>query len=225
MAELFRVRDLWFAYPGRAPVLRGVDLDLAPGQRLAVTGANGAGKSTLLWLLLGLLRPNAGQIEAFGAPRRVEAEFIEVRHRAGLVFQDPDNQLFCPTVLEDCAFGPLCLGRSRAQALAVVDRTLEQLGLLHLRERITYQLSGGEKRLVSLAAVLCMEPEVLLLDEPSNGLDETTGERLLCLLKALPQAMLLVSHDRAFREHLATTGCHLHDGRLIAPPPQETQHP
>lgn len=215
---LLAVRDLAFAYPGREPVLRAVNLQLSSGQRLALAGPNGAGKSTLLWLMLGLLRPSAGEIEAFGALRRGEADFAEVRRRAGLVFQDPDDQLFCPTVLEDCAFGPLCLGWPRDRAIAAVDRTLEQLGLAHLRERVTYQLSGGEKRLASLAAVLCMEPEALLLDEPTNALDDTTRERLLNLLGALPQAMLIVSHDRAFRERLATDTCYLRDGRVIAAP-------
>lgn len=214
MARLFALHGLHFDYPGRGPVLSGVDLELAPGQRLALTGPNGAGKSTLLWLMLGLLTPTQGTIEAFGAPRRVEADFTEVRRRAGLLFQDPDDQLFCPTVLEDCAFGPLSLGWSRADAIAAVDRTLEQLGLRHLRQRVTHQLSGGEKRLVSLATVLCMAPEVLLLDEPTNALDETTRARLLLILDDLPQAMLIVSHDRAFRERLTNAEYRLHDGRI-----------
>lgn len=217
MANLFRLRDIEFGYPGQAPVLRGVDLDLAPGQRLALTGPNGVGKSTLLWLMLGLLAPTRGEIEAFGSARRSEADFTEVRRHAGLLFQDPDDQLFCPTVLEDCAFGPLNLGWSRAAALAAVDRTLEQLGLTHLRARVTHQLSGGEKRLVSLATVLCMAPEALLLDEPTNALDEATRERLLAILDGLPQAMLIVSHDRAFREHLASDECRLHAGRIECP--------
>lgn len=211
---LFTLRGIQFDYPGCGPVLRGVDLALAPGQRLALTGPNGAGKSTLLWLMLGLLTPTAGTIDAFGKPRCVEADFTEVRRRAGLLFQDPDDQLFCPTVLEDCAFGPLSLGWSRAAAIAAVDRTLEQLGLGHLRGRVTHHLSGGEKRLVSLATVLCMTPEVLLLDEPTNALDEPTRERLLAILDALPQAMLIVSHDRAFRERLASDERQLRDGRI-----------
>ncbi|MFP4076977.1 MAG: energy-coupling factor ABC transporter ATP-binding protein [Halochromatium sp.] len=217
MASLFRLRDIQFGYPGQAAVLRGVDLDLAPGQRLALTGPNGAGKSTLLWLMLGLLVPARGAIEAFGARRRAEADFTAVRRRAGLLFQDPDDQLFCPTVLEDCAFGPLNLGWSRAETLAAVDHTLEQLGLTHLRKRVTHQLSGGEKRLVSLATVLCMAPEALLLDEPTNALDEPTRERLLAILEALPMAMLIVSHDRAFRERLASDECRLQDGRIERP--------
>lgn len=214
MEPLFELTGIHFGYAASGPVLRGADLTLEAGRRLAVTGPNGAGKSTLLYLMLGLLRPERGRIRAFGAPRVAEADFVEVRRRAGLVFQDPDDQLFCPTVLEDCVFGPLNLGWTRREAIAAVDRTLDRLGLTHLRARVTHQLSGGEKRLVSLAAVLCMAPEVLLLDEPTNALDETTRARLIEILDGLPQAMLIVSHDAAFRRRLAHAECGLIEGVL-----------
>ncbi|MGP3698057.1 energy-coupling factor ABC transporter ATP-binding protein [Rhodobacter sp. NSM] len=213
---LIELCDLHFAYPGGAPVLRGATLSLAGGERLAVTGPNGSGKSTLLQLAVGLLRPASGRVVAFGQERRHEEEFHEVRRRAGLVFQDADDQLFCPTVAQDVAFGPLNLGQSRAEALATVDRVLARLGIAYLRDRVTHRLSGGEKRLVTLAAVLAMEPEVLLLDEPTTGLDQANEERLTDLLAGLPQAMLFVSHDRSFRGRLATRELRLHEGRLIA---------
>ncbi|ARE42281.1 ATPase component NikO of energizing module of nickel ECF transporter (plasmid) [Rhodovulum sp. P5] len=141
---LFDLTDIHVAYPGQPPVLRGANLTLAPGEKLAIAGPNGAGKSTLLHLMVGLIRPAAGQITAFGRICRAEADFRPVRRRAGLVFQDPDDQLFCPTVAEDVAFGPLNLGHSRAEAEAIVDAVLGQLHLAHLRNRITHRLSGAK---------------------------------------------------------------------------------
>ncbi|SDD80030.1 cobalt/nickel transport system ATP-binding protein [Rhodospira trueperi] len=214
MPVLFEVSDLVFAYPRRPPVLSGASMTLAAGERLAITGPNGAGKSTLMQVLVGLLRPQAGRVVAFGAERREEADFHEVRRRAGYVFQDPDDQLFCPTVAEDVAFGPLNLGRSRAEALAVVDRVLGDLGLSDFRDRVTHKLSGGEKRLVSLACVLAMDPDVLLLDEPSNALDEETTARMVEILCGLPLAMVIVSHDAHFRRKMATRSLRLDKGAL-----------
>ncbi|MFW2586653.1 energy-coupling factor ABC transporter ATP-binding protein [Sagittula sp. SSi028] len=211
---LLALNDICFAYAGQAPVLDGASLSLNAGQRLSITGPNGAGKSTLLRIALGLQQPQSGEVRAFGSPRRKEADFLEVRRRIGLVFQDADDQLFCPTVAEDVAFGPLNLGKSRAEALAIVDRVLADLDLAHLRDRITHKLSGGEKRLVTLATVLAMEPEALLLDEPTNALDTRNEARLLEILQSLPQAILLVSHSTEFRAALAPEALELRDGRL-----------
>ncbi|MBB4285304.1 energy-coupling factor ABC transporter ATP-binding protein [Roseospira goensis] len=219
MPRLFEVVDLRFAYPHRPPVLAGARLHLDAGERLAITGPNGAGKSTLLQVLVGLLRPQEGRVVAFGRERRAEADFHEVRRRAGYVFQDPDDQLFCPTVAEDVAFGPLNLGQSRAEALATVERVLAQVGLEGFRDRVTHTLSGGEKRLVSLACVLAMDPDVLLLDEPTNALDEETTDRMVAVLHDLPQAMILVSHDPHFRRKVATRTLRLSRGRLDVPDP------
>ncbi|WP_335947124.1 ABC transporter ATP-binding protein [Salipiger bermudensis] len=212
---LLDLRDIRFAYPGHPPVLDGASLRLAPGQRLSLTGPNGSGKSTLLRIIMGLQAPDSGTITAFGTSRAREADFHELRRRVGLVFQDPDDQLFCPTVAEDIAFGPLNLGRSRDEALAIVDKVLDDLDLMHLKGRITHKLSGGEKRLVTLAAVLAMEPEALLLDEPTNALDTKNEARLLEILCALPQAILLVSHAPSFRAALAPEALELRDGRLV----------
>lgn len=217
MSALFDVRGVHFAYPGRPAVLTGADFTLAAGERLCITGPNGAGKSTLLQILVGLLKPAEGTVTAFGSARTAERHFHEVRRRAGYVFQDPDDQLFCPTVAEDVAFGPLNLGKSRHEVLSIVDAVLDRLGLAALRDRVTHKLSGGEKRLVTLAAVLAMEPDVLLLDEPTNALDEETTERLIAILLDLPQAMIVVSHDPYFRRRIATRTLRLKDGRLVAP--------
>jgi len=211
---LVELDGIGFAYPGHPPVLAGATLRLEPGERLSIAGPNGAGKSTLLKIAMGLLKPSAGTVTAFGTARREEADFHEVRHRIGLVFQDADDQLFCPTVAEDVAFGPLNLGKTRHEALVIVDDVLAQLDIAHLKARVTHKLSGGEKRLVTLATVLAMEPEVLFLDEPTNALDGENEARLAAILKSLPQAMLLVSHDAAFRTDIAPEGYRLEGGRL-----------
>jgi cobalt/nickel transport system ATP-binding protein len=211
---LIEFRDVAFAYSPERPVLWQCDFRLLPGERLAVAGSNGSGKTTLFHLIEGLLRPSRGKIEIFGKPRRVEADFHEVRRRIGLLFQDADDQLFCPTVLEDVAFGPLNLGRGREDVRSIVSRTLGELGLAGYEHRITHKLSGGEKRLVALAAVLAMQPETLLLDEPTAGLDEISRNRLLDILQTLPQSMIVVSHDREFREAIARRTLYLRDGRL-----------
>jgi cobalt/nickel transport system ATP-binding protein len=143
-----------------------------------------------------------------------ERDFREVRERAGLLFQDPQDQLFCPTVYEDVAFGPLNLGKSREEAEEVVEKVLSRLDLQGYEERITYKLSGGEKRLVSLACVLAMEPEVLLLDEPAEGLDEGMWDRLVDILTELSQSMIIVSHDREFLRRTTDRILNLKRGQL-----------
>jgi len=211
---LLELRDVSFAYPGHGLVLDGASLTLEQGEKLSIIGPNGVGKSTCLKILVGLLRPSEGEVLAFGQTCRTEGDFTDVRRRVGYVFQDPDDQLFSPTVAEDIAFGPLNLGKSRDEALAIVDDILSRLHLTHLRDRITHRLSGGEKRLVTLATVLAMQPEVLMLDEPTNALDPENEARLIEILQGLPHSILLISHDPAFRAKIAPDGYALKDGRL-----------
>ncbi|MCV6588523.1 MAG: energy-coupling factor ABC transporter ATP-binding protein [Marinobacterium sp.] len=216
-AVLLETRGLSYNYPRRRPVLDQVDFTLRSGERVALTGANGAGKTTLFHLLVGLKKAKAGEIVAFGQIRKKEPEFVEVRARAGFLFQDPDDQLFCPTVLEDVAFGPLNLGKSEAQAIAIAKQTLLELGMVGFEDRITYQLSGGEKRMIALACVLAMSPDVLLLDEPTNALDSQARARLIETLQHLPQAMIIISHDEDFLGQLANRWLRLDEGKLIDP--------
>jgi cobalt/nickel transport system ATP-binding protein len=190
-------------------------LGVERGEVFGLLGPNGAGKTTLLHAIVGLVVPDKGFVFAFGEPRQRERDFWSVRARVGLLFQDPDDQLFCPTVREDVAFGPQNLGRSREQARAIADATLEALGAAELADRATQRLSGGEKRIVALATVLAMEPELLLLDEPTLGLDEASAGRLVDVLAGLGQAMCLVSHDRAFHSRLATRAVELRGGRVV----------
>jgi cobalt/nickel transport system ATP-binding protein len=192
------LKQVNFSYPGGPAVLRELDFTLRPGERIGIMAPNGSGKTTLFHLIMGLAKPFGGQVTIFGQARREERDFAEVRRRIGLLFQDPDDQLFSPTVLEDVAFGPLNLGKTKAEAVAVARRTLSFLGLDGFEDRITFKLSGGEKRLVSLAAVLAMEPEVLLLDEPVNGLDTRTRVRLMDILRGLDLSYILISHELDF---------------------------
>lgn len=213
---LVALHDVDFSYDAGRPVLRQCSFRLDAGQRVALRGGNGSGKTTLLHLIVGLLRPTAGRVEILGSSRVVERDFHEVRRRVGLLFQEADDQLFCPTVAEDVAFGPLNLGLPRERVRQIVGETLDSVGLQGYEHRITYKLSGGEKRLVALATVLAMQPEVLLLDEPTSGLDEPHTERLISLLAKLPQAMLIVSHDEAFCRRIVGGTATLVEGRIIS---------
>ena len=196
--SLIDLRGITFAYPGAAPVLKNLELHLKRGDRLGLVAPNGSGKTTLLHIIMGLLKPVAGNIHIFGKPVRAEKDFVNVRRRIGLLFQDSDDQLFSPTVLEDVAFGPLNLGKSKNEAVATARHTLAYLGLDGFEDRVTFKLSGGEKRLVSLATVLAMQPEVLLLDEPVNGLDSHTREKITRILRDLRLSYLIISHDLDF---------------------------
>lgn len=222
-APLFRLRGVSFRY-GTREVFSGLDFTLAPGERAALLGGNGTGKTTLLHVMMGLVRPYRGTVEAFGAVRVRDSDFAEVRRRAGLLFQDADDQLFCPTVIEDVAFGPLNCGQSDAEARATAESVLRRLGIENLADRVTHRLSGGEKRMVSLAAVVAMQPDVLLLDEPTNALDDAARERLVTVLTELPQAMVLVTHEHALVERLGFTPSVLRDGRLAAAELHRHQH-
>ena len=212
--SVINMSKIRFAYPGGDPVLNDLDFHLHTGDRIGLVAPNGSGKTTLFHILMGLIKPLSGTVEVFGEERREERDFLEVRRRVGLLFQDADDQLFSPTVLEDVAFGPMNLGKSRDDAVSAAVRTLEFLGLGGFEDRVTHKLSGGEKRLVALATVLSMKPEVLLLDEPSSGLDADTKERLIDILNNLDLTILIISHEFEFisktTQHIYT----MQDGKI-----------
>jgi cobalt/nickel transport system ATP-binding protein len=211
---LLEMKGVRFAYADGPPVLDGLDFSLAEGDRVGILGPNGAGKSTLFLLAMGLVKPQAGEVWALGKRRAEEADFPPVRASLGFCFQDPEDQLFSPTVLEDVAFGPLNQGKSRGEAVRIARETLARLGLTAFEERVTWNLSGGEKRLVSLATVLAMRPQALLLDEPTTGLDETTQARLEQVLLASGLAWAIISHDHAFLARTCRRLLRLDQGRL-----------
>jgi cobalt/nickel transport system ATP-binding protein len=214
---IIRLQEVSFGYPenqSKRPVLDDLNLQINRGERVGLTGANGSGKTTLFHLIMGLLRPTQGEIEVFGEKRLQERDFREVREKIGLLFQDSDDQLFCPTVAEDIAFGPLNLGKTQKEAMAITQEVLERLGLAGFEERLTYKLSGGEKRLISLATVLAMQPEVLILDEPSTGLDEDTVELLVHLLESSDLTYLIASHNPDLLARTTDTVYRLAKGKM-----------
>ncbi|MCF2970162.1 energy-coupling factor ABC transporter ATP-binding protein [Synechococcus sp. Nb3U1] len=184
-------KQLWTAYPGRPPVLQGIDLQVKVGERLGVIGPNGVGKTTLFLTLCGLLPIRSGQVTLLGQPL-VLGEF---RPEVGLVFQDPNDQLFAPTVAEDVAFGLRNLGGSEQEITAGVQAALHHTGTLHLAERPPHHLSGGEKRMVAIAGILAMRPQLVLYDEPTANLDLRARRRLIQFLHQTSQTLLLASHD------------------------------
>jgi cobalt/nickel transport system ATP-binding protein len=213
---LLRLHNITFTHPGtRRKLLEQLNLSIESGQRIGLMGPNGSGKTTLLHLIMGLTQVQEGSIFFKGQEVKGKEVLQQLRRSIGMVFQDADDQLFSPTVLEDLAFGPLNLGLSSAEALHRAHTSLAELGLSHLAERITFQLSGGEKKLVSLATVLCMQPELLLLDEPSNTLDPETRIQCMSLLKGLPLGYLIISHDWEFLSTTCEQVYSLSQGRLV----------
>ncbi len=213
--EWIGLSDICFHYPGRPPVLDHLNFHLHPHDQIGLVAPNGSGKTTLFHVIMGLLRPHAGTVRLFGRPMRAEADFAGMRGRIGLLFQDADDQLFSPTVLEDVAFGPLNLGKTRADALDISRQTLAFLGLSDFENRITFTLSGGEKRLVALATVLSMQPQVLLLDEPATGLDTATRQTLIQVLQKLDLTRIIISHDFDFLSQTTTRICGMENGRIV----------
>lgn len=212
---IISLEGIHYSYPGTRPILKNLGLDIFKGDRVGLVAPNGSGKTTIFHIIMGLLKPSAGKVNVFGKDRRTEQDFLDVRRRIGLLFQDADDQLFSPTVLEDVAFGPLNLGKSTEEAVAVSRKTLAFLGLDDFEDRITYKLSGGEKRLVSLATVLAMEPEVLLLDEPGNALDSKMKSRLIDVLNSLSVTYVLISHEFDFFSETTDRILSMEDGRLL----------
>jgi cobalt/nickel transport system ATP-binding protein len=213
---IIKMSGICFAYSETSPILKNLDLEFFPGEKIGLIAPNGSGKTTLFHLMMGLLKPTAGSSEIFGNPMTSEKDFAGIRHKIGLLFQDADDQLFCPTVLEDVSFGPLNMGKSRKEAIDISRRTLDFLGLKDFENRITFKLSGGEKKLVSLATVLSMEPEVLLLDEPLTGLDTKTRSTITRALTEMNISYIIISHNIKFMETTTDQILTLRDGKLYA---------
>ncbi len=212
--RIIQMTDVTYAYPGGPVVLDRVSFKVDRSERVGIIGPNGSGKTTLFHLIMGLIRPASGRITVFGAPVQREQDFREVRARIGFVFQNSDDQLFCPTVLEDVAFGPLNLGRSPAEARAAARRTLSTLGIGDFEGRVSHKLSHGEKKLVALACVLAMGPEVLILDEPTAGLDRATKNRLVEILDGIDMTLIITSHEMDFLSRMARVFYTFANGRM-----------
>ncbi|RUM40386.1 MAG: ABC transporter ATP-binding protein [Desulfocapsa sp.] len=213
---LLELRDISFSHTAKSPAtLEGLTFSITD-ERIGIIGPNGCGKTTLFHIIMGLLPVQKGEILLNGRSIKKEADFRTLRQRVGFLFQDSDDQLFSPTVLEDVAFGPLNLGKSPEDARRISLQTLDNLGLQGFEERITHKLSGGEKKLVALATILSMQPKLLLLDEPSNNLDPKTRERLITILRDLNQPHIIISHDLDFLASTCTRLYTISEKKLLA---------
>jgi cobalt/nickel transport system ATP-binding protein len=212
--DALKVKSLNFAYPDGHVALRDVSFDLCAGDKAALVGPNGAGKSTLMLHLNGILT-GRGEIE-IGGRRLTREDLPVIRSMVGLVFQNPDDQLFSPTVFEDVAFGPLHMGLPEADVRARVESALEAVRMSAFRDRLSHHLSMGEKKRIAIATVLSMNPQVLVLDEPSAGLDPRARRALIKLLRELPITMLVSTHDMAMVKELFPRTIVMDEGRIVA---------
>jgi cobalt/nickel transport system ATP-binding protein len=214
MTDLVSVKDLHFAYPDGHTAIRGVSFALCKGDKVALVGPNGAGKSTLMLQLNGILT-GRGDIE-IGNMRLTRDNLPVIRAMVGLVFQNPDDQLFSPTVFEDVAFGPLHMGLPEAEVIQRVDAALEAVRMTAYRDRLSHHLSVGEKKRIAIATVLSMNPSILILDEPSAGLDPRARRTLINLLRDLPITMLVSTHDMRLVDELFPRTIVMDEGLIVA---------
>jgi len=214
-APAVRVRHLRYAYPDGHVALAGVDLDVAPGERVALLGPNGAGKTTLMLHLNGVLTASEGTVE-IGGTALSRNTVRDIRRRVGLVFQDPDDQLFMPTLAQDVAFGPANFGLRGEELEARVARALDVVSMTELAARSPAHMSGGQRRRAALATVLACEPDVLVLDEPSANLDPVARRELAETLKELAATMLIVTHDLPYAAQLCDRAIVMDGGVIVA---------
>ncbi|MEN8655753.1 ABC transporter ATP-binding protein [Streptomyces sp. 21So2-11] len=212
------VSGLAYAYPDGHQALFGVDLTVGRGERVAILGPNGAGKTTLVLHLNGILTAGAGTVTVAGLPVG-KRHLAEIRRRVGIVFQDPDDQLFMPTVREDVAFGPAAGGMRGPELEACVAKALGQVGMAGFADRPPHHLSFGQRRRVAVATVLAMEPEILVLDEPSSNLDPASRRELADILRSLDVTVLMVTHDLPYALELCPRAVVLSDGVIAADGP------
>ena len=209
------VDGLTYSYPGNIRALDEISFNIGPGQKAGLIGPNGAGKSTIFLCLLGLVHDFTGSVEVAGIEVNGD-NLTELRRRTGLVFQDPEDQLFNPTIIEDVAFGPLNLGWKQEEAVETAKSSLAKVGFPEgLSDRAPQNLSAGQKRRAAIAGILAMQPEVVLLDEPTSDLDPRGRNRLSDLLKSLPQTMIIASHDLEFVLRTCEVAVLIDDGKVI----------
>lgn len=213
MAEIIRIENLSFSYPDGQQALTGISLSVHQGESVALIGPNGAGKSTLLLHLNGILRSD-GIVKIFG--RQIDDDNLkEIRSKIGLVFQNPDDQLFSPTVFDDVAFGPINLGYAKNEVNQLVAKALNWVDMTGYEQRSSHHLSLGEKKRIAIATVLSMNPEVLVIDEPTSNLDPRSKWALISLLKGLPITKVIAAHDLELVQALCQRAIILDQGKII----------
>lgn len=212
---VLQVSGLAYAYPDGHQALYGVDLSLARGERVSLLGPNGAGKTTLVLHLNGILEAGEGSVEVSGV-RVTKQTIADVRRQVGLVFQDPDDQLFMPKVADDVAFGLANMGVKGSELTERVQHALGQVGMAEFADRPPHHLSYGQRRRVAVATVLAMEPEILVLDEPSSNLDPASRRELADILLSLDITVLMVTHDLPYALELCPRSVVLSDGTIVA---------
>ncbi len=212
--EIIRIEHLTFVYPDGRKAIENIDLQISRGEKVALVGPNGAGKSTLLLHINGIFR-GKGMIQIAGIEIS-DRTIKQIRSRVGMIFQNPDDQLFSPTVFDDIAYGPIYQGFPESSIRVKVVQALEQVNMPGFEDRVSYHLSLGEKKRIAIASVLSMQPDILVLDEPTAGLDPAGRRRIIQLLKDLPQTMLVASHDLALVESLCSRTILINHGKLIA---------
>jgi cobalt/nickel transport system ATP-binding protein len=213
--HIIQAEELCYSYPDGTAGLNGVSFRITHGESVALVGANGAGKSTLLLHLNGTLYPTRGEVRIGDFPL-TSKNLKAIRRSVGMVFQDPDDQLFMPTVFDDVAFGPLNLGLKENEVECHAMRALETVGVAHLKKRPPYKLSGGEKRSVAIAAVLAISPDILVMDEPSSNLDPRSRTRLIKLLSDFQHTKIIATHDLDLAMDLCERTIVLHQGEITA---------
>ncbi len=212
--EIIRIEHLTYVYPDGRKAIDDINFHVSQGDKVALVGPNGAGKSTLLLHLNGILR-GKGMIQIAGIEIN-DRTIKQVRSRVGIIFQNPDDQLFSPTVFDDVAYGPIYQGFPESSVRVKVNQALEQVNLPGFEDRVSYHLSLGEKKRIAIASVLSMQPDILVLDEPTAGLDPAGRRRIIQLLKDLPQTMLVASHDLPLVESLCSRTILINRGKLVA---------
>lgn len=216
--HFLEIKDLCYTYPDGTEALKGLSFRLEHGEAVGVVGANGAGKSTMLLALAGLVIPSGGSVNV-GGTLLSKSTLGEIRRRLGFLFQDPEDQLFMPTVFDDVAFGPINQGLSAREVSERVMDALNGVGAGRLADRPTHRLSGGEKRAVAIATVLSMLPDILVMDEPSSGLDPRGRRLLIGLLKNFTHTRMVATHDLDMVLELCPRTIVLHEGTLVADGP------
>jgi len=218
MTASINLQNISYTHPGNdTPIFKNLNVAFDKG-KMGLIGPNGCGKTTLFFLMVNLLKASEGDILFDEKKIETKEDIIALRQNVGFLFQNSEDQLFSPTVIEDVTFGPLNLGKTVEEARYIATTTLNSLGLAGFEDRITHRLSGGEKKLVALATILAMEPRLLLLDEPTNNLDPATRDRLIDILHDLPQSQIIISHDLEFLSQTTDILYSIEEGQISSSP-------